>query len=153
MREMFQYNWQIRDEWFSWCKKIPYEDLTKKRPGGMGSILHNLYHVIDCEQIWVNQMNGTEVLVRDKNTITELEEVIKFSKVTKQLTEGFLKTWNPKSTLERTTKSGETFIFTHEKIMRHIMAHEIHHIGQLSVWAREMDRKPISSDILFRTIS
>ncbi len=33
---------------------VPKEELTKKRMGGMGSIPHNLYHVIDCEQIWIN---------------------------------------------------------------------------------------------------
>ena len=118
----------------------------------MGSIIHNLYHVIDCEQIWVNQMNGTEVLVRDMNTITNLEEVIEFSEGIKQLTEGFLKDWNPKNILERTNKSGKTLVFSHEKILQHIIAHEIHHIGQLSVWAREIDKKPVSSDILFRSI-
>lgn len=28
--------------------------------------------------------------------------------------------------------------------MRHAIAHEIHHIGQLSIWARELGRKPVS---------
>ncbi|MFS0559452.1 DinB family protein [Terribacillus sp. 179-K 1B1 HS] len=41
----------MRKDWFDWCKTISYEELTKKRDG---SILHNLFHVIDCEQIWIN---------------------------------------------------------------------------------------------------
>ena len=57
MLEMFLYNWQIRNDWFEWCLELSFEELTKKRIGGMGSILHNLYHVIDCEQLWINQMN------------------------------------------------------------------------------------------------
>lgn len=54
MVDMFLYNWQIREEWFDWCETLSNEELVKKRIGGMGSILHNLYHVIDCEQIWIN---------------------------------------------------------------------------------------------------
>jgi len=34
------------------------------------------------------------------------------------------------------------------EVMRHIIAHEIHHIGQLSVWAREMGKKPVTADLL-----
>ena len=49
--DSFLYNWQIREEWFEWCETISLEELTKKRIGGMQSILHNLFHVIDCEQI------------------------------------------------------------------------------------------------------
>ena len=34
---------------------------------------------------------------------------------------------------------------THGEAIRHIIAHEIHHIGQLSIWAREIGMEPISS--------
>ena len=55
---MLLYNWQIREEWVKWCEKILNEELMKKRIVGMGCIIHNLFHIIDCEQIWVNQMQG-----------------------------------------------------------------------------------------------
>ncbi|RBP07783.1 DinB family protein [Rossellomorea aquimaris] len=50
MVELFSYNWQIREEWFDWCREINQEELTKERTGGMGSILKNLFHVADCDQ-------------------------------------------------------------------------------------------------------
>ncbi|MFF2755849.1 DinB family protein, partial [Psychrobacillus sp. NPDC058041] len=59
MLDMFLYNWKVREEWFNWCQNISHEELIKKRVGGLGSILHNLFHVIDCEHIWFNQMIGT----------------------------------------------------------------------------------------------
>ena len=155
MLDMFLYNWQVRDEWFNWCERLPKEELIKKRTGGMGSILHNLYHVIDCEQIWINQMNGSNVIVKDITLVNTLEHVINFSNETKQLTKDFLESW----TLEKeqtifniTNKKGRTFTFTYGKIMRHIISHEIHHMGQLSVWSRDLNLKPISSDLLFRDI-
>lgn len=36
------------------------------------------------------------------------------------------------------------------EIMRHVIAHEIHHIGQLSVWARQMGHKPITANVIGR---
>ena len=29
MINFFKYNWQVRDEWFNWCKQMPIEELLK----------------------------------------------------------------------------------------------------------------------------
>ena len=43
---------------------------------------------------------------------------------------------------------------TYEKgrILRHLIAHEIHHIGQLSIWSREMGIKPVSASLIDRDL-
>jgi len=152
---MFQYNWQIREDWFKWCETIPYEELTKKRMGGMQSIIHNLFHVIDCEQIWVNQMQGTPVIIKDINRISSLNDVKTFSDLTKPVTEGFIKSHTFEAEdriLVVKSRNGTTNSFSFDKIITHILSHEIHHIGQLSVWSRELGLKPVSSDLLFRDL-
>lgn len=40
--------------------------------------------------------------------------------------------------------------FPKEDILRHILAHEIHHMGQLSVWAREIGIEPVSANVISR---
>ena len=156
MLDMFLYNWQVREDWFNWSRNIPIEELTKKRIGGMGSILHNLFHVIDCEQIWINQMHGTPVIMKNINDITNLNEVLEFSNSTRLTTQRFIQSWTPdleNKVFEMKRRNGDISTFTYGKIMRHIISHEIHHIGQLSVWSRELDLKPVSSDLLFREYS
>lgn len=151
--DMFQYNWQIREDWFKWCETIPNEELTKKRIGGMGSILHNLFHIIDCEQIWVNQMLGTPVINRDIHKITNLNEVKAFSNVTKPVTKSFIDSYTSQGeerTLVVKRKNGTSILFSYDKVIKHIFSHEIHHIGQISVWSREIGVKPVSSDLIFR---
>lgn len=37
-------------------------------------------------------------------------------------------------------------------ILHHIIAHEIHHIGQLSVWSRELELQPVSSNFVGREL-
>ncbi|KAA0965231.1 hypothetical protein FQ087_02655 [Sporosarcina sp. ANT_H38] len=153
MLDMFSYNWQVREDWFNWSQNISIEELSKKRTGGMGSILHNLFHVIDCEQIWINQMNGTPVIIKDRNDIATLNDVLAFSNSTKLTTQRFIQSWTSemeRKVLEMKRRNGGTSSFTYEKIIRHIISHEIHHIGQLSVWSRELEIKPVSSDLLFR---
>lgn len=43
--------------------------------------------------------------------------------------------------------------FTKGEIIRHIIVHEIHHIGQLSIWAREMEMKPVSANFIDRGLA
>ncbi|WP_225942110.1 DinB family protein [Sporosarcina limicola] len=152
---MFLYNWQIREEWFKWCETISNEELKKKRIGGMGSIIHNLFHVIDCEQIWVNQMQGTPVIIKDINKISCLNDVKTFSNLTKPVTRCFIKSYTSEAedrSLVVKSKNSTTKSFPFEKVISHILSHEIHHIGQLSVWSREIGLKPVSSDLIFREL-
>lgn len=155
MIDMFLYNWQIRDEWFKWCENLSTEELVKKRTGGRGSILLNLVHVIDCEQLWVNQMQGTPVIDHDMLNITTLHDVKAFSELTKPTTLNFLKSYNMEDNekvLVLKRKDGSTKLLPHDKVLGHIFTHEIHHMGQLSVWSRDIGLKPVSSDLVFREL-
>ena len=52
--------------------------------------------------------------------------------------------------LQSTMPDGRIVTDAWGEIMRHIIAHEIHHIGQLSVWAREIGKKPVSASAIGR---
>nr|WP_276562605.1 DinB family protein [Bacillus sonorensis] len=43
--------------------------------------------------------------------------------------------------------------YTQGDILRHLIAHKIHHIGQISVWAGEMNSVPVSASYVERRIS
>lgn len=64
LRSLFDYNWQVRNDWFAWCAELPQEELVKKRHGGMQTFIHTLYHVIYCEHIWVSQLGQMSVWAR-----------------------------------------------------------------------------------------
>jgi uncharacterized damage-inducible protein DinB len=42
--------------------------------------------------------------------------------------------------------------FYKEEVLHHVLVHEIHHIGQLSVWARELNLEPVSANLLGREL-
>lgn len=153
MLDMFLYNWQVREDWFKWCKSLSLEELQAERIGGMGSILKNLIHVIDCELLWINYMLEEPHNYPEKNSISNLDEVISYSIFTKTITETFLRNLTndyENKKIHINGKGGTSYSFTYGKIIRHLITHEVHHIGQLSIWSRELELKPISSDLIVR---
>lgn len=36
--KFFEYNWQVRDQWFTWCHQLTTEELLKNRLGGVENI-------------------------------------------------------------------------------------------------------------------
>ncbi|WP_026691293.1 DinB family protein [Alteribacter aurantiacus] len=149
MLKLFTYNWEVRNDWIEWCEGISYEELVKERTGGMKSLLQNLYHVINCEHLWVSHMLGEPV---ERIEVSTLEEVKAFSKRTKERTLRFLEGYEKEANdvLALTGKDGQERTFPFEQVLYHIITHEVHHIGQVSVWAREMDRKPVRTDLIAR---
>jgi uncharacterized damage-inducible protein DinB len=154
MMTLFQYNWQVRNDWFSWCEDVPDDELLKTRTGGVGGILKTLLHIVDVEYSWILKMQGKEDpgeppfeeyrslgLVRDLSIQFHAE------------VEPFVTSWTSemeRNDLKLPRPNGEWITYKHGEIMRHIIAHEIHHIGQLSVWAREIGREPITAALLRR---
>ena len=147
---LFNYNWKVREEWFEWCEKIPPEELMKERIGGMKSFLHTLFHVIDCEQIWVHQMLKEPVIEKDIQTIQSLQEVKEYARTTRESTERLLS--EIQYNLQKELVINDKFKFSYEKVLNHIVTHEVHHIGQLSIWARERGIAPVNSDLLIKDI-
>ena len=60
VKMLFNYNWQVRDEWFDWCRQLPHGELVKERTGGMKSFHATLLHIIDVECSWIRAMQGKE---------------------------------------------------------------------------------------------
>nr|WP_255357889.1 DinB family protein [Geomicrobium sp. JCM 19037] len=75
MRELFTYNWQVRDEWFNWCAEQTLEELTRQRDGGVGSILQTLLHIIDVEVSWIRAVMGKPDVPIDSTEYRTLEEI------------------------------------------------------------------------------
>ncbi|WP_036698100.1 DinB family protein [Paenibacillus taiwanensis] len=147
---MFQYNWMIREEWFELCKQMPTEELLRNRIGGVGSILYTLFHISDVEYSWIRGIQGKpDIQVQYKNDMT-LQHVKELSDRWLHETKAFLQTWSDDFDRDIVTVPWSEERYTKGEILRHVIAHEIHHMGQLSVWVREMGINPISANVIGR---
>ncbi|QYR23017.1 DinB family protein [Paenibacillus sp. sptzw28] len=150
MIHLFQYNWMVRDEWFELCKRIPGEELLRRRIGGAGSILYTLFHIADVEYSWVRGIQGkpdVQVSFEDYKSIPQVREL---SDSWKAETASFVQTWTEKLEQELVSVPWSDGRYSKGEILRHVIAHEIHHMGQLSVWVRELGFQPVSANFIGR---
>ncbi|QQZ07765.1 DinB family protein [Heyndrickxia vini] len=156
MKTLFQYNWQVRDEWFKWCEDVEEAELLLVRTGGVGGILHTLFHIIDVEWSWIRVMQGKPDFQESFDDYRSLTLVRELEAAFKPEVEGFVLNWKDEmenNIFTDTAPDGRIFQDTWGEIMRHMIAHEIHHIGQLSVWAREVGKTPVSANFLGRGLA
>jgi len=153
MEMFFRYNWMVREEWFKWCEEVPEEELLKVRIGGVGGILHTLFHIVDVEWSWIQLMKGEPDFQESFDDYRSLTLIRELNEKFQRDVEPFVLNWTSQleeNVLEEILPSGEIERSTWGEIMRHVIAHEIHHIGQISVWSREIGRKPVSANLLWR---
>lgn len=153
MKSLFRYNWQVRGEWFEWCEQIPEEALLKERPGGVRSILKTLFHIADVEYSWIMLLQNRPEFDGRFEDYATLSQVKELSAAFHTEVKSFLKGWEPDMayqilTLDEQNGAVETFAFG--EVLEHVIAHEIHHIGQLSVWSRELGLEPVNANLIGR---
>ena len=120
----------------------------------MESIRETLIHIIDCELLWLNSLVTEKIVFERRQLLTHLSEIKEYSSFVQSFTEQFIEQLPSEyknKIIEIQRRDGSILEFTQKKILAHMITHEIHHIGQLSVWARELQRKPISSDLIIRS--
>lgn len=150
MRELFAYNWTVRRDWLDWCGGVPAADLLRQRTGGQGGILRNLFHAVDVEYSWLRTIHGLAEFEEPFERHGSLAAVAALDARFRPEVEAMLASALPD--LDRMVPldrhPGEAYSVG--DILRHTLVHEVHHAGQLAVWARELGLRPVSADFLHR---
>ena len=150
MINFFVYNWQVRDDWFEWCNQLSNEELIKDRTGGVGSILYTLFHIIDVEYSWLRAIQGKEDIVFKFANYDTPEKAKSLSDRLRNEIAEFLKKKLDALKENVVCVPWDEEKYTVVEILHHIIAHEIHHIGQLSIWSRELELNPVPANFIGR---
>ncbi len=156
MKMMFDYNWAVREDWFKWCEETSEAELLKPRTGGVGGILHTLFHVIDVEWSWIRVLQGKSDFNDSFDDYRSVRQVRELEEAFRPEVESFVLNWNEgmeSREFRDVSPDGRETLDTWGEVVRHMIAHEIHHVGQLSVWAREIGRKPVSANLIGRGLA
>ncbi|MBG9813165.1 damage-inducible protein DinB [Bacillus endophyticus] len=151
MQTMFRYNWLIRKKWYQWCEDVPVEELLRKRTGGVGGILHTLFHIVDVEWSWIRVLQGKTDFQESFEGYQSLEKVRQLDRGFQPEVREFISSWNIEKEnriLYDLQPDGSIATDAWGEVIRHMIAHEIHHIGQLSIWAREIGKEPVSANLI-----
>lgn len=153
---LFRYNWMVREDWYRWCEDVDEEDLLAERIGGVGGILHTLFHIIDVEWSWLQILQGKPDFQENFKDYRSLQKIRELDAKFRIEVEQFVREWDESMEnrlFQETMPDGRVDTDTWGEIMRHVIAHEIHHIGQLSIWARELGKKPVSANLIGRGLA
>ncbi|WP_270607711.1 DinB family protein [Bacillus mobilis] len=150
MYTLFQYNWQVRDDWFKLCEKLSEEELLRMRVGGVGSILETLFHIVDVEYSWISALQGKEDNELQFKDYQSIQKVKALSDLYKRELEVFLQVWSSSLECNILKASWTDKTYTYGEVLRHVIVHEIHYIGQLSIWVRELNLQPVSANLIGR---
>lgn len=153
LQTMFHYNWMVREEWYRWCEEVNEDELLLIRTGGVGGILHTLFHIIDVEWSWIRLLNGNTDFQENFEEYRSLKQIRKLDAEFRPEVEEFVRSWDKSmenNILQEKMPDGRIVTDTWGEVIRHVIAHEIHHIGQLSIWAREIGKKPVSANLVGR---
>ncbi|MFG0211695.1 DinB family protein [Brevibacillus porteri] len=151
MRMFFQYNWQVRDEWMEWCKQLSSDELLRERTGGAGTILYTLFHIADVEYSWLRGVQGKPDIQVSYEDYKSLEKVKALSDAWRIELRDFIENWSDEMENETVKVAWDDEVYTKGELLRHVIAHEIHHMGQLSIWARELGIAPVSANVIGRS--
>jgi uncharacterized damage-inducible protein DinB len=149
MQQLYLYNWQVRDEWFNWCGHLSVEEWTQTRTGGLGTFPVTLFHIVDTEICWIKRMKGEPDEIPDAVNYKTLEQIRFLSEKHRPEIAQFVFDWDG----QKESATVPSITYTFGEIMRHIIVHEIHHIGQLSVWSQQMGKKAVSANVIGRKLS
>ncbi|MFC6333101.1 DinB family protein [Paenibacillus septentrionalis] len=152
MKSLFQYNWQIRDEWFQCLKLVPITELLKDRNAGVGSIFRTLFHIIDVEYSWIRALQNKEDLIFDINDYKDINSLNVLSDELRIEVKEYIDNWSSNLEFEVVTPSWMDRTYYKGEILRHIIVHEIHHTGQLSIWSKEIGIPVVSSNFIGRDL-
>jgi uncharacterized damage-inducible protein DinB len=94
MRMFFEYNWQVREDWFRWCESH-LDELDKPRTGGLGSIRKTLFHVVNVEQSWIRELAGLPEIQYHESSFPTLQHIREFSQRHRGEIIQFLESWTP----------------------------------------------------------
>lgn len=155
MQTFFRYNWQVREEWYQWCEDVQEEELLRVRTGGVGGILYTLFHIIDVEWSWIRFLQGKPDFQEDFDQYRSLEQIRLLDARFRPEVEEFVLAWD--DSMESRPfydprDGGSIATDAWGEVVRHVIAHQIHHLGQLSVWARELGKKPVSANVIGRQL-
>ncbi|KOS04574.1 DinB family protein [Paenibacillus polymyxa] len=151
MQTFFRYNWMIREQWYRWCEEVSQEELLKQRVGGVGGILKTLFHIVDVEWSWIQTIQGKPDFQEDFSLYDTLDKVRELDAKFRLDVEPFVLAWHDgleRKRFEDHLPDGRIVIDAWGEVMRHVIAHQIHHIGQLSIWSREFGKPPVSANVI-----
>ncbi len=146
VKELLEYNVQVRQRYFQALAGIPWEELIRNREASFNSIRNIFIHTLKAIDHWL------DVLLKEQNYRTKqydeyksLAEIREYENYVEERMQKYLDTSLSVKLLNRYVVQndlGETVEVTAEDILIHLFEEEVHHRGELIALLWQMRIEP-----------
>jgi len=146
VRELLDYNKQVRHRYLAILAKLPWDELVKNREASWHSLRNIFIHTMGATDHWLaflqGQEHGKQRGFDDYKTISEIEEYTeqveeRMQKYVDSLTSDKLKT-----RFKVTNDVGENVEVIAEDVLVHVFEEEVHHRGEMIALLWQMGIEP-----------
>jgi len=146
VKELLEYNKQVRQRYLQALASIPWEELTRNREASFNSIRNIFVHSLKAIDHWL------DVLLKEHNyrakqyeEYTNLEEIREYKDYVEGRMQKLLDTSLSRKLFDKfviRNDLGETVEVTAEDVLIHLFEEEVHHRGELIALLWQMNIEP-----------
>ena len=148
IKELLEYNKQVRQRYLQALTIIPWEELIKNREASFNSIRNIFVHTLKAIDYWL------DILLKEHNCRAKnyeeyknLEEICEYKEYVERRMQKYLDTSLSGKLLNKLfikNDLGETVKVTAEDVLVHLFEEEVHHRGELIALLWQMNIEPPS---------
>jgi len=146
VKELLEYNGQVRQRYFQTLASIPWEELVRNREASFNSIRNIFVHTLKAMDHWLDVlMKEHNYRAKQYDEYKDLEEIREYKDYVESRMQKYLDTSLSGKLLNKyivENDIGETVEVTAEDILIHLFEEEVHHRGELIALLWQMNIEP-----------
>ena len=146
IKELLEYNKQVRQRYFQALTSIPWEELVKNREASFNSIRNIFVHILKAIDYWLDVLlKEHSCRAKQYGEYKDFEEIREYKDFVEGRMEKYLDTLLSGELLSKVVIKNnldETVEVTVEDILVHLFEEEVHHRGELIALFWQMNIEP-----------
>jgi uncharacterized damage-inducible protein DinB len=146
VRELLNYNEEVRHRYFDALSKLPWNELIKNREASFNSIRNIFIHTLRAADHWLDLLLKEKPQQRREfDEYETIEDVRKYMEHVEARMREYTSSLTPEGLLNKykiRNDLGETVEVTAEDVLIHVFEEEVHHRGELIALLWQMEIEP-----------
>jgi uncharacterized damage-inducible protein DinB len=146
VRELLEYNEEVRGRYLAVLTKLPWGELVKNREASWHSLRNIFIHTMGAIDHWLallqGQKHGSQREFDDYKIMSEIQE---YTNQVQERMRKYLDSLTQDELMKKysvTNDAGESVEITTEDVLIHVFEEEVHHRGEMIALLWQMDVEP-----------
>jgi len=135
LKELLEYNEEVRHRYFDVLAKLPWNELIQNREASFHSLRNIFIHSLNGTDYWLDFLLGEQLYVRRKfDEYSSVEDIKRYMEQVEARMRKYLQSLTPEKLAKkygRKNDAGEDVEITTEDVLIHVFEEEVHHRGEL----------------------